>query len=85
MALQEYSLLKNLMDRGAWQAMVHRVAQSDMTEAAQHAHRGLQFRKLYEVDIIKAGSTRMCSLKEQVDEGAHAPQGRKRKYKDTEV
>ena len=34
MALQEYSLLKNLMDRGAWQAMVHRVAQSDMTEAA---------------------------------------------------
>ena len=29
----QYSFLKNLMDRGAWQAMVHRVAQSDMTEA----------------------------------------------------
>ena len=28
----EYSCLENPMDRGAWQAIVHRVAQSDMTE-----------------------------------------------------
>ena len=28
----QYSCLKNPMDRGAWQVLVHRVAQSDMTE-----------------------------------------------------
>ena len=25
--------MENLMDRGAWRGMVHRVAESDMTEA----------------------------------------------------
>ena len=30
--------LDNPKDRGVWQAMVHRVAESDMTEATQHAH-----------------------------------------------
>ena len=33
----QYSYLENLMDRGAWRATVHRVAQSDRTEATQHA------------------------------------------------
>ena len=28
----QYSCLKNPMDRGAWQAMVQRVTESDMTE-----------------------------------------------------
>ena len=28
----QYSCLKNLMDRGAWWATVHRLTQSDMTE-----------------------------------------------------
>ena len=28
----EYSCLENPMDRGAWQAIVHRVTESDMTE-----------------------------------------------------
>ena len=28
----QYSCLESPMDRGAWQATVHRVAQSDMTE-----------------------------------------------------
>ena len=29
----QYSCLENPMDRGAWQATVHRAAQSDTTEA----------------------------------------------------
>ena len=29
----QYSCLENPMDRGAWQDTVHRVAESDMTEA----------------------------------------------------
>ena len=29
----QYSCLENPMDRGAWQAIVHRVSKSDMTEA----------------------------------------------------
>ena len=29
----QYSCLKNLTDRGAWQAIVHRVTELDMTEA----------------------------------------------------
>ena len=33
-----YSCLENLMDRGAWWATVHSMAESDMTEATQHAH-----------------------------------------------
>ena len=28
----QYSCLENPMDRGDWRAMVHRVAESDMTE-----------------------------------------------------
>jgi len=28
----QYSCLENPMDRGAWQAIVHRVTESDMTE-----------------------------------------------------
>ena len=29
----QYSCLENPMDRGAWQVTVHRIAESDMTEA----------------------------------------------------
>ena len=31
------SCLKNPMDRGAWRAVVYRVAESDTTEATEHA------------------------------------------------
>ena len=31
--LLQYSCLENPMDRGDWQAVVHRVAESDITEA----------------------------------------------------
>ena len=31
--LLQYCYLENLMDRGAWWATVHRVEESDMTEA----------------------------------------------------
>ena len=34
----QYSCLKNSMNRGAWQAIVHGVAESDMTEAPWDAH-----------------------------------------------
>ena len=33
----QYSCLENSMDIGAWQATVHSVAESDMTEATWHA------------------------------------------------
>ena len=32
----QYSCLKNLMDRGAWQVTVCRVLESDMTEVTEH-------------------------------------------------
>ena len=32
----QYSRLGSLMDRGAWRATVHRVAESDMIEATEH-------------------------------------------------
>ena len=37
----QYSCLENPKNRGAWQAMVHRVAESDMTEATQHSTPGI--------------------------------------------
>ena len=33
----QYSCLENPKDRGAWRALVHRIAESDMTEAIEHA------------------------------------------------
>ena len=33
-----YYGLENTMDRGAWQATVHRLAKSDTTEATEHTH-----------------------------------------------
>ena len=30
--------LENPMDRGAWQATVHSITESDMTEATEHTH-----------------------------------------------
>ena len=35
--LLQYSCQENPMDRGVWQAMVHRVAESDTTEATKHS------------------------------------------------
>ena len=30
--------LENLINRGAWQAIVHSITESDMTEATEHTH-----------------------------------------------
>ena len=32
----QYSCLENPMDRGAWQAIIHEVAESDMTQVPYH-------------------------------------------------
>ena len=42
------------MDRGAWQATVQRVAESDMTEATQHSH--------FLLSIIHPPSKRLWTL-----------------------
>ena len=34
----QYSCLEKPMDRGAWWAIVHRVAELDMTEVTLHIH-----------------------------------------------
>ena len=34
----QYSCLENPMDRGAWQATVHRVTESHLTEVTWHTH-----------------------------------------------
>ena len=36
-----YPYLENPMDRGAWQAIVHRVTESDITEVTEHAPAGM--------------------------------------------
>ena len=42
--LLQYSCLENPLDRGAWRATVHRVAELDTTEATEHGtHAGLTF------------------------------------------
>ena len=38
----QYSCLKNSIDRGAWQAIVHGISESDMTEQLSTEHSGKQ-------------------------------------------
>ena len=43
----QYSCLKNSMDIGAWQATVHGVTESDMTEQLMHIHTGSMYLYIY--------------------------------------
>ena len=45
--LFQYSCLKNRMDRGAWWVIVHRVAESDMTEPTSHTHTCTHMHNVY--------------------------------------
>ena len=45
----QYYFLENPMDIGAWQATVHRVAESDTTEATEHA-RTAKVKRCYRCD-----------------------------------
>ena len=44
------------MDRGAWQATVQRVAESDMTEVSEHTHAGFPFSS-----CLKEAAALLCS------------------------
>ena len=51
----QYSCLENPMDRGAWQATVHRVAESDTIEVTEHAcmhAKDIMFREMEEKNIV---------------------------------
>ena len=39
----QYSCLENPIDRGAWQATVYQIAESDPTEATQHTHKDTSY------------------------------------------
>ena len=41
----QYYCLENPMDRGAWQATIHRLTESDRTEATQHTQSLRQLKK----------------------------------------
>ena len=43
----QYSCLENLTDREAWRATVHSAAESDMTEATEHARMKVNFMGQY--------------------------------------
>ena len=68
--LLPYSCLENPMDRGAWRATVHRVAESDTAEATEHAHilpmQGLQVWSL--VGELKIMHAVWCCQKQGKDE-----------------
>ena len=42
----QYSCLENCMDRGAWQALVQWIAESDTTKATKHVHTDQQYKAL---------------------------------------
>ena len=42
-----YSCVENLMDRGAWWATVHEVAELDTTEQLTHTHTHTQLNKVF--------------------------------------
>ena len=50
----QYSCAGNPMDRGAWQAAVRMVAESDMTEATQHIGSGCRPISIFMHQTIKS-------------------------------
>ena len=55
----QYSCLENLLDRGAWWATAHRVAESEMTGATWHASN--------RQSVLRGDTTGVASLEEDLD------------------
>ena len=54
--------MENLTDRRAWWVTVHKVTESDMTEATQHAHKVVPISEFKYISKIGMGKT--CKLKD---------------------
>ena len=57
----QYSCLENLMDRGAWQATVHRVAKSRTEAIAQPSTATAQLDNLRSIAQLSIGPRRMIT------------------------
>ena len=58
----QYSCLENSMDRGDWQAIVHEVTDSDMTEYTSHTHTHTQSQEKTRTGYFKSPGKSLIML-----------------------